>query len=260
MWVGDPQGLKQTMYMEKKTKKGGRFRFKRFEVCHSQSSMKVGVDGVLVGLWAGDGFSPRRILDAGCGCGVIALICAQRWPEATVDAIDTDSASVFEASSNFNLSPWNERLVAIEADYTLFSDAGKHDSYDLIVSNPPFFASGVTAIDSPRLAARHQAEFSPRSLVELAPKLLTESGRVALIMPTEFEEELTAAADNVGLYLVRKTLMRGHPNAPWKRILMEFSQTQPTDGPVSTELTLETHPGEPTPEYLELGRDFYLKF
>ena len=246
--------------MENKVKKGGTFRFKRFEVSHSRSSMKVGVDGVLVGLWAGEGFSPCRILDAGCGCGVIALICAQRWPDATVDAIDTDRASVEEASSNFSRSSWPERLTASCADYVSLSESGEPHRYDLIVSNPPFFASGVTEIGSPRLAARHQAEFSPRSLVELAPKLLTETGRVALIMPTEFEKKLTECADRVGLHLVRKTLMRGHPNAPWKRILMELSANAPDADPASSELTLETLPGVPTPEYRELGRDFYLKF
>lgn len=246
--------------MEKKGKKGGAFRFKRFEVNHSESSMKVGVDGVLVGLWAGDGFYPRRVLDAGCGCGVIALICAQRWPDASVDAIDIDSASIVEASSNFNRSPWSERLRAFKADYASHVSSGEPHRYDLIVSNPPFFASGVTEIDSPRLAARHQGEFSPRSLVELAPKLLTETGRVALIMPSEFEGELTEWAAGVGLHLVRKTLMRGHADAPWKRVLMEFSLTTSLSGAVSSELTLETHPGEPTPEYRELGQDFYLKF
>lgn len=53
------------------------FRFKQFTVWHDRCAMKVGTDGVLIGAWC-DVAGCRRILDVGCGTGLIALMAAQR--------------------------------------------------------------------------------------------------------------------------------------------------------------------------------------
>ncbi len=79
-------------------KKERLFRFKQFNVRHSRSAMKVGVDGVLLGAWTS--CAGERVLDVGCGCGLISLMIAQRFPQAIVEAIDIDHPSVEEAVEN----------------------------------------------------------------------------------------------------------------------------------------------------------------
>lgn len=259
-----------------------RFYFKRFSVAHIRSAMKVGVDGVLVGAWA-DVSGCRHILDVGCGCGVIALMCAQRAPEALVTAIDIDADSVGEAAANFRESLWGDRLSALRCsldEYLSRFSSGEGDGrrFDLVVSNPPFFNSGVETPDSPRLSARHQAELSPLALVACATRLLTPGGRLALIAPSEQCGEIVAEAAARSLRLRRAEYVRGHASAPVKRVLLEFTPAAPmtddppTSGPTTKDsltpglttdiavLDLETAPGVPTPDYRALCHDFYLKF
>ena len=50
--------------------------------------MKVGTDGVLLGAWTEVYPSDRRILDIGTATGLIALMMAQRAPEAQIVGID----------------------------------------------------------------------------------------------------------------------------------------------------------------------------
>ena len=66
--------------------------------------MKVGTDGVLLGAWAGVRPSDRRMLDIGTGTGLIALMLAQRSPEAFVTGVDIDDVSQARSSRRRNRS------------------------------------------------------------------------------------------------------------------------------------------------------------
>ncbi|MDE7181018.1 MAG: methyltransferase [Muribaculaceae bacterium] len=233
------------------------FRFKQFECRHQASSMKIGVDAVLVGAWARVE-ECRRILDVGTGCGVIALMCAQRNPEAIIDAIDIDAPSVAEAYENFRNSPWAARLNALNVSFENLSA----NSYDLIISNPPFFNSGVENPDSPRLKARHEAELSPANLLSKGKDMLTDRGRIAMILPHDRGEEIIAEARNFNLSLLRLCEIKGHEKAPFKRLLLEFGSydNRTSNKREETQLILELSAGQPTEEYRELCKQFYLYF
>lgn len=225
--------------------------------------MKVGVDGVLVALWAHLPDS-GHIIDVGTGCGVISLICAQRAPECLVEGIDIDLPSVEEASGNFLNSPWRHRLKVTQLSlYDMVESVEKVGRrYELIISNPPFFDSGVAEKKSRRMVARHQGALSPLSLLEASPYLLKPGGSLAIIVPSEISEGLELNAKRVGLVLERLTFVRGHDHAPFKRALMQFKY-EPTSEKELCErslLTLELAPGVPTEEYRLMGQDFYLRF
>lgn len=238
------------------------FKFKQFSLWHHRSALKVGVDGVLVGAWA-DVSEAKRILDVGTGCGLIALMAAQRQPYALVTGIDIDADSVDEANLNAFQSPWSERVAIRQTDFADITARPVEGQYDLILSNPPFFDSGVKEAETARLKARHQGELSPSSLLTESIRILATGGKLAMITSAESGDTLRKEAASLGYRLERECLVRGHVNAPFKRILMEwrfqpggteYSETE------STFLTLETSPGVPTEEYRSLCRDFYLKF
>lgn len=261
------------------------FRFKKFECSHSQSSMRIGIDAVVLGGWA-DVEGVHSVLEVGCGCGVISMQIAERICDNSnnfaITAIDIDAASVEEASANFANCPWGENLEAKRADFlelkapepskgsskpgiTAFNPDNKPSEdeqfYDLIISNPPYFESGVVNPDTARLVARHQGHLSPATLVRHAAGLQAEGGRVALVLPLDRAEATIEAAKDAGYQLRRRTDFRGHPAAPWKRSLLEFiKQAAPDIACLSEHLTLESTPGVPTEEHQSLCRRFYLKW
>lgn len=247
--------------------KKGIFRFKQFEVRHLRSSMKVGIDSILLGCWA-DMSDVKRILDVGTGCGILALICAQRSIDAEIKGIDIHSDSITEASLNFGNSQWSDRLTAEINDFSIFKETG----FDLIISNPPYFNSGLEIKRCAREKARHQDSLSPLSLIEKGYDLLNKEGRLVFIFPFERGMEIKNKALDCGFKIKRWTIVRGRPELPPKRILVELYKTDRNDeiGISSQscclnectydEITIDSTLNNPSEQFKSLCKDFYLDF
>ena len=229
------------------------FTFKQFKVRHGKSSMKVGVDAVLLGAWAGE--SAREILDIGTGCGVVALILAQRFPDALIEGVDIDCQSIEEASINFKESPWSERLDAFKKAFPFIEDDKK---YDLIVSNPPYFNSGLKNPSTQREKARHQDRLTVFTLIENCGDLLTDNGRLSMIFPIEFYQEAVARGLEKGLFPIRECFIKDREGSKEKRVLLELGRARNED--YREKIILFTENREPTKEYRKLCKDLYLKF
>jgi len=194
------------------------FRFKQFIVYHDLCAMKVGVDGVLLGAWA-DCQNIKYALDVGTGSGLIALMLAQR-SQAAIHAIDVDENACKQAEINFNNSPFHSRLSIECADFQSFSSSVR---YDLIVSNPPYFAHSLKSPDKNRTLARHNDYLPLEVLIKKSASLLSPQGKAAFILPFDrWEAANTLAAENQ-LYLCRKTMVSSIQNRPPKRVLLEYS-------------------------------------
>ena len=238
----------------------GIFRFKKFEVINERSAMKVNTDGVLLGAAMTLAPSDSRLLDIGTGTGTIALMAAQRLAGAVwIDAIDLDEPSASEAAANFEHSPWAESLHAHNLSLEEFESALQQSEfrYDLIFSNPPYFEDSLTAPDERKSTARHTSDgLSYRDVFDFAKTHLSDSGRVALVLPADQESAICRYARMSGLHLFRVLRIRTVPRKAPSRIVIEFSRVrqQSVD---DTVLTIQNE-GQYTQEYLSLTKDFYL--
>ena len=138
--------------------------------------MKVGTDGVLLGAWcplmqlrSSEVEEGRKVLDIGTGSGLIALMLAQRLPKAQITAIDIDTDAVEQATYNFSISPWSERL---DCQQTALQDLAGEGIYDLIVSNPPYFQDSLKNPDNQRAIARQTDTLSYHELLTDSDRLL----------------------------------------------------------------------------------------
>ena len=188
--------------------------------------MKVGTDGVLLGAWV-DEFSVHRILDIGTGTGLIALMLAQRF-SGLIDAVEIDEEACLQARENFTASPWAGRLQVIQ---TSLQDYIKEERqlYDLIVSNPPFYAGAFTTSSEARNIARHSnIRLSFTDLINGVHRLLKQDGRFCLILPAPEAKGFIRLAAAASLFPQRITRIKTKKAAPDKRFLIQFRRVQAT--------------------------------
>lgn len=144
--------------------------------------MKVGIDAVMLGAWAPLPDPCGRILDIGTGTGILALLAAERCPHAEVIGVEIDPAAAEQAAENFQASPYSARLRVAEAPIQDFMWDEK-GTFDLIVSNPPFFSGGVLSAQLERQTARHTVRLSHADLLRAVQKLLSPTGLFCVILP-----------------------------------------------------------------------------
>lgn len=230
----------------------GDFRFKQFTVRQDASALKVGTDAVLLGSAMTVKPSDRRMLDIGTGTGVIALMAAQRCPDAVIEAIDIDGPSASEAASNFAASPWPERLHAV---CTPLQDYEPPANFDLIFSNPPFYDNSLPNPDERETVARHTGSLTHADICAFAADRLAEDGRLSLVLPSDAERRFLRSAASFGLFPFRTVRIRTTAAKAPKRVIIELSRTR---GAIEeAELTLQDGPGR-SAEYSSLTGEFYL--
>ena len=235
--------------------RGGGFTFKQFHVDHSRCAMKVGTDGVLVGAWCRLPQGERRILDIGTGSGLMALMAAQRCPEARITGIDIDPDCAAQARENAAASPWSDR-IAIE--HRSLQEFDAIEKFDAAISNPPYFVDSLLPPDAARTSARHTVALTFDDIVSGVERNLHPHGAFSLILPPA-EMELFRAAAHGRLFLRRRCDVFATSSGGVKRVMAEFGLLPPADAVETETLTIEDANGY-TDDYRRLTCDFYLKF
>jgi len=231
------------------------FKFKQFSLGQDQSAMKIGTDGVLTGAWI-PCEDAGSLLDIGTGTGLIALMAAQR-SSAKIDAVEIEENAARQAKENFSNSPWHQRLHCIHQDFTLWADTPGEHSYDLIVSNPPYFRNSLKNPDISRATARHHDTLNPDSLLKGVARLLSPQGKFCMILPSDSLNSFSIAASAHGLYLTRAVQVHTRPDQPPKRGLIQMEK-QPKETEFSLLLLYGEGPRGMSQEYIRLTKDFYL--
>lgn len=235
------------------------FQFKQFTIHQQNVAMKVGTDSVLLGAWTKvEPAKDLRILDVGTGSGILAIMLAQRTIGAWIDGVEVDKQAFMQARENVSLCPWADRICLHNEAFQDF--VSKHvQAYDLVISNPPYFIRSLNSPDEKRSIARHSEALNQDDLLKGVLTVMKPDARFSVVLPVSEGLSFIQKAEKEGLYCNRKTSVKANPKKEAKRLLLEFSLVKTATE--ETELCIDVgirH--QHSPEYIELTKDFYLKF
>lgn len=221
--------------------------------------MKIGTDGILLGAWCSLKYNTNKILDIGSGTGVISLMLAQRFNNTTIDSVEIENNAYEQSVENFERSVWVDRLFCFHSTFQDFAKERKKDgeTYDLIISNPPFYTENVKNNNRARNKARSTSFLSFVELISGVSKILSNQGEFTTIIPFKEEAKFIEISKQNNLFLNKICRVKGNNNSDIKRSLLTFSfYKKQLD---ENNLIIETSRHLYTDEYINLTKDFYIK-
>jgi tRNA1Val (adenine37-N6)-methyltransferase len=198
------------------------FRFKQFTVDQSGCAMKINTDGVLLGAIA-EASEPKLILDIGTGTGVIALMLAQRYEAAQIDAIEIDEEAQKTAGKNFENSPFADRLKAFSTGFESYFEQFPERQYDLIVSNPPFYIDSLKSPGLKKNLAKHTNVDFFETLLKGVAAQLSSDGVFWLILPDTLFDVMIEIAEVESLLLLKMINIKSYQHYDAHRVIVCFS-------------------------------------
>jgi tRNA1Val (adenine37-N6)-methyltransferase len=238
------------------------FHFKQFVIRQDKCAMKTGTDSMLLGAWAQPP-AGGKILDIGTGTGILALMLAQKT-EAKIDAIEPEENAFLQATENIKNSSWQKRIHVIHCGLQDFQNHHS-ESYDFIISNPPFFEAPNTekgrnkqnTYSAERANARFADFLSHTELINGVKKLLKPAGKFMLILPAQEGEKFREKALETGFFLQKLLKIKSKPMQPVKRLIMEFGfEKLPI---LEEDFTIYEADGSYTNEYKKLTMNYHAK-
>ncbi len=236
------------------------FTFKHFHVDDDRCGMKVGTDSVLLGC-AADIAAPERVLDIGCGSGLLCLIVAQRLAEQapqsdnwTVLGVELDQAAYEQALQNVAQSPWAERIALCHSDINRFE---VNEPFDLIISNPPYFTDALASPNQARHTARHDCSLSKEQLAQQVARLLSDNGQFWLILPVDAEAAFIRCANQAGLYLHKRIKVHTKYGKPVHRHIACYGKVE-TLHVAQSDVDVYDENNQYSSQFIALTQNFYL--
>jgi tRNA1Val (adenine37-N6)-methyltransferase len=242
------------------------FQFKQFFIEHSLCAMKVGTDSILLGSWI-QPEQAQNVLDIGTGSGLLAVMLAQKTTSnCQLYGIDIDPDAVKQAQINGLLSPWPDKLhFAHVALQDLQYQSHWPQQFDLIVSNPPYFAQNpssnqqnIQQHDQPRINARQVSCLAHSELLKYVNIHLSDRGTFTCILPADISAKFILQAQQQQLFVVHQLQVQSVIGGKITRQILKFSRY--SGETLYDNLFIYSQAKQYSSQYIELCRDYYLRF
>ncbi len=236
------------------------FQFKQFTIHQDKCAMKVTTDGCLFGAWVAEIIKNEKLiskncLDIGTGTGLLALMVAQK-NNCRIDAVEIDKESAEQAASNAAASPWSDRINVIHADILKVVLPG---SYDMIISNPPFYENELKGDDPKKNTAHHDEGLLLPELLNVIKQQLTPGGRFFLMLPYKRNEEVKELLLKQQVHIRRLVFVKPSSNHSFIRIFIEGALLNDEAGGTSIdEICIKEETSLYSSAFTQLLKEYYL--
>lgn len=216
--------------------------------------MKVSSDACLFGAWCAQELGlekacGKKLLDIGTGTGLLSLMIAQK-NSMVIDAVDIDLKAARQAQENIHAAKM-ANITAHHADILHF----EKDTFEYIVSNPPFYENDLASPSLARSMAHHNRGLYWNDLLKIIDEKLLPEGKFFLLLPFKRTAEIDHLIQSHSFFINKKITVQHSPYHRPSRLMIKGSRKKT----VAAEESLIIKDGENySAAFIRLLQDYYL--
>lgn len=157
--------------------------FENIKIIQDTDGFKFSLDSVLLANFVTLNKSIKRVMDIGCGNGIISILLSMKT-NALIDGVEIQRDSYLNAIDSIKLNRLEDKINIYNEDIRNFYKTLESDTYDVIVSNPPYFDNCDVLyqnINENKRISRHSLSLNYKDVIVIAKKILKNNGVLSIV-------------------------------------------------------------------------------
>ena len=224
------------------------------KVIQNKDGFCFGIDAVLLSDFAKDIYKDSKVLDLGTGTGILGILLCGKTKLSKIYGIDIQEEVCDMASRSIKLNNLENRFEIINKNIKDLKDIFEENSFDAIVSNPPYKKdnSGIKNESQTKLISRHEITASLEDFISISSKLLKNNGSIYMVHRPERLSDLLYLLKKYNLEPKKLRLVQSYFDSKPKLILVKATKNAKSFLNIEEPLIIYNKDGSYTDEIFEI--------
>lgn len=228
--------------------------YKNRKIFQDTDCFSFSLDSIMLANFATIRLKDKKIVDLGCGNGVIPLIMSLRCDKKII-GVELQSKLADMAKRSVDYNGLNDVIEIINTNMKDYVSDETFESFDLITCNPPYFKVNDKNFfndNIEKVIARHEVEITLSELMVIVKKLLKNNGNFAIVHRTDRLMEILSEFRKNNIEPKRVRFVHEKSNKESTLVLIEGQKNGKVGLKVENPFILYNEDGSETEEYKKL--------
>lgn len=228
--------------------------YKNRKIFQDTDCFSFSLDSIMLANFATIRLKDKKIVDLGCGNGVIPLIMSLRCDKKII-GVELQSKLADMAKRSVDYNGLNDVIEIINTNMKDYVSDETFESFDLITCNPPYFKVNDKNFfndNIEKVIARHEVEITLSELMVIVKKLLKNNGNFAIVHRTDRLMEILSEFRKNNIEPKRVRFVHEKRNKESTLVLIEGQKNGKVGLKVENPFILYNEDGSETEEYKKL--------